>query len=268
MYLGGIASLAGSYFYESSTPTPVPAVSAVIALLCAVGAAMLGGLIYSFLTITLRTNQNVTGLTLTIFGGGVANFFGGSLVKLSGGVGQISVGAASSVIRTRIPWLSTALGTVSSVLFSYGMAYDHQKIEQKWQAYWEENKTFRCDASDFSKPKYYALDMFPYPSGVGLHDQEGSHHRHALERNTPCRMQRVMRRIRRQLSSRRPYLLSLSLQTARRSRARKPQQKQRKISRLMIWQLRARMSRMCCRLISAEERQFSRDCSILSAMMA
>lgn len=121
MYLGGIAALAGSYFYESSTASPIPAVSAVIALVCAVGAAMLGGLIYSFLTITLRTNQNVTGLTLTIFGGGVANFFGGSLVKLSGGVGQISVAAASSVIRTRIPWLSTAFGPVSSILFSYGM---------------------------------------------------------------------------------------------------------------------------------------------------
>ena len=46
--------------------------------------------------------------------------------------------------------------------------YDHQKIEQKWQKYWLENKTFA--AKDFAdKPKYYALDMFPYPSGAGLH---------------------------------------------------------------------------------------------------
>ena len=49
--------------------------------------AALGGLLYSFLTITLRANQNVTGLTLTIFGGGIANFFGGSLNTLAGGVG-------------------------------------------------------------------------------------------------------------------------------------------------------------------------------------
>ncbi len=49
------------------------------------------------------------------------------------------------------------------------MAYNHKQIEQKWQAYWEENKTFACDAYDFSKPKYYVLDMFPYPSGQGLH---------------------------------------------------------------------------------------------------
>ncbi|MCR5506174.1 MAG: leucine--tRNA ligase [Bacilli bacterium] len=49
------------------------------------------------------------------------------------------------------------------------MGYDFQNIEKKWQKYWEENKTFKTDVYDFSKPKFYALDMFPYPSGVGLH---------------------------------------------------------------------------------------------------
>ena len=47
--------------------------------------------------------------------------------------------------------------------------YDHQEIEKKWQQYWKENKTFKTDTNDFSKPKYYVLDMFPYPSGNGLH---------------------------------------------------------------------------------------------------
>ena len=49
------------------------------------------------------------------------------------------------------------------------MSYNFSKIEKKWQNYWEENKTFYTDVWDFSKPKYYALDMFPYPSGQGLH---------------------------------------------------------------------------------------------------
>lgn len=49
------------------------------------------------------------------------------------------------------------------------MSYDHKSIESKWQKTWEERKTFATDAWDFSKPKFYALDMFPYPSGVGLH---------------------------------------------------------------------------------------------------
>ena len=47
--------------------------------------------------------------------------------------------------------------------------YDPRVIEPKWQKYWEDHQTFRTDAWDFSKPKFYALDMFPYPSGVGLH---------------------------------------------------------------------------------------------------
>ncbi|TFB13805.1 leucine--tRNA ligase [Filobacillus milosensis] len=48
------------------------------------------------------------------------------------------------------------------------MAFEHQTIEKKWQAYWEDNKTFKSN-SDTDKPKFYALDMFPYPSGAGLH---------------------------------------------------------------------------------------------------
>ena len=44
-----------------------------------------------------------------------------------------------------------------------------RKIEKKWQEYWDKNKTFKTDVWDFSKPKFYVLDMFPYPSGVGLH---------------------------------------------------------------------------------------------------
>lgn len=49
------------------------------------------------------------------------------------------------------------------------MSYDHKQIEKKWQKYWADHKTFKTDAYNFDKPKYYVLDMFPYPSGQGLH---------------------------------------------------------------------------------------------------
>ena len=49
------------------------------------------------------------------------------------------------------------------------MSYNFNEIEKKWQEYWEKNETFKTDVWDFSKPKYYTLDMFPYPSGQGLH---------------------------------------------------------------------------------------------------
>jgi len=48
------------------------------------------------------------------------------------------------------------------------MAFDHKRIEKNWQDYWYDNKTFKT-ATDHTKPKFYALDMFPYPSGAGLH---------------------------------------------------------------------------------------------------
>ena len=71
MFMGAITGLAGSYYYEQavigSGGNPNGAVSSVIALLTSFAAGSLGALIYSFLTITLRANQNVTGLTLTNF---------------------------------------------------------------------------------------------------------------------------------------------------------------------------------------------------------
>ena len=48
------------------------------------------------------------------------------------------------------------------------MDYDFKRIEQKWQSYWAEHQTFKTN-EDSSEPKYYILDMFPYPSGAGLH---------------------------------------------------------------------------------------------------
>ena len=119
MYLGGIAGLAASFFYEFNNPDPNKLVCLLVSFLAAFGAAALGGLLYSFLTITLRANQNVTGLTLTIFGGGVANFFGGSLSTMAGGVGQISVSATSSIYKANIA-NAAGMGSVGSLFFSYG----------------------------------------------------------------------------------------------------------------------------------------------------
>src|SRR5699024_5861203 len=105
MYMGGIAGLAGAYLYENAVAAPVPVVGMLIALVCALVAGTLGGAIYSVLTISLRANQNVAGLALTTFGVGLGNFFGGSLSKLSGGVGQISVAATAGAFRQPLPLL-------------------------------------------------------------------------------------------------------------------------------------------------------------------
>lgn len=66
--------------------------------------------------------------------------------------------------------------------------YDYINIEKKWQKYWEDNKTFKTDGYDFDKPKYYALDMFPYPSGQGLHV---GHPEGYTATDVICRMKRM-----------------------------------------------------------------------------
>jgi len=127
MYLGGISSLVGVFFYEMNAAEPSGAVCLIIALVCAIVGAMLGGLLFSFLTITLRANQNVTGLALTTFGGGLANFFGGSLNKLAGGVGQISVAVTSRVIRTDLA-LTDGLGVIDDLFFDFGGCADGTEV--------------------------------------------------------------------------------------------------------------------------------------------
>ena len=81
MYVGGICGVIGAFFYENAVGDNMnPFLGVFIPLMCTLLGSLLMGLIYSFLTVTLRANQNVTGLALTTFGIGIGNFFGGSLI--------------------------------------------------------------------------------------------------------------------------------------------------------------------------------------------
>lgn len=91
MFMGGVAGLIASIIYEGAAGAAASGlVSAVLATLGAFLCGMFGSLIYSFLTVTLRANQNVTGLTLTIFGTGFANFFGEFMANKMGGYAAVS----------------------------------------------------------------------------------------------------------------------------------------------------------------------------------
>ena len=131
MYFGGIAGLTSTFMYENvycanAGVEPNAALCVIMCLVASFLASALGGLIYSFLTISLRTNQNVTGLTLTILGSGVGNFFGGSLNKLAGGVGQVSVAVTSQAFRnysySLVNFFDGFTGRLrlGTLLFSYG----------------------------------------------------------------------------------------------------------------------------------------------------
>lgn len=118
MFMGGIAGLAGSFFYERSVSEPLAWMSVTIALVCAFLCAAFGAFLYSFITITLRANQNVTGLALTIFGAGFGNFFGEYIANSTGGyvaVSQVTKGVFNN------PFLPALAKTpfIGKLLFSY-----------------------------------------------------------------------------------------------------------------------------------------------------
>ena len=120
MYLGGFAGFASAFYYENNAASPNAFVCVLLSFVCCIAASVLGGLIYSFLTISLRANQNVTGLALTTFGMGVANFFG---VFILNGKSYTAAPLANSAYAHKIPVLSE-LGVVGQVIFGYGfLAY-------------------------------------------------------------------------------------------------------------------------------------------------
>ena len=126
MYVGGISSVIGAFLYEQAVGSANinPFLAILIPLLCCMLGSLLMGLIYAFLTTTLRANQNVTGLALTTFGVGFGNFFGGSLIKLtSSDMPSITLTATSNCFRATLPFAEN-LGAVGTVLFSYSfLAY-------------------------------------------------------------------------------------------------------------------------------------------------
>ena len=126
MYVGAISGVAGAFMYEQALNGSAvnPALAIIIPFICCILGSALMGLIYSFLTVTLRANQNVTGLALTTFGIGIGNFFGGSLITITGAdVPSISLSATSKVFKASLPF-AESLGWFGQVFLSYSfLAY-------------------------------------------------------------------------------------------------------------------------------------------------
>ena len=119
MYVGAISGVIGSFFYENSGSF-IPLVGVIVAFLSSLIGSLLVTLIYCFLTISLRANQNVTGLALTTFGVGLGNFFGGSLIKITkSSVPYISLTDTGRAFKTSLPFAKD-LGWFGTLFFSYG----------------------------------------------------------------------------------------------------------------------------------------------------
>ena len=124
MYVGGISGVIGAFFYEQNAAQMNGFLAVLLPLLCTLLGSLLMGLLYCFLTVTLRANQNVTGLAMTTFGVGVGNFFGGSLIKLTGSeVPSIALSKTSLFFKTTLPGADST-GWFGELFLSYGfLAY-------------------------------------------------------------------------------------------------------------------------------------------------
>lgn len=124
MYVGGISGVIGAFFYEKNAAAINPFLAVLIPLLSSILGSALMGLLYCFLTVTLRANQNVTGLAMTTFGVGFGNFFGGSLIKLTkSDVPSVTLTATSLAFKKALPFASK-LGWFGEIFLSYSfLAY-------------------------------------------------------------------------------------------------------------------------------------------------
>ena len=123
MYVGAISGVTGAFLYENVCGNLAenmnPFLAVLIPFICAIIGSVLMGLVYSFLTVTLRANQNVTGLAITTFGIGLGNFLGGSLINLtSSDVPSVSLAKTSLFFTTKLPF-ADKLGGIGQILFSH-----------------------------------------------------------------------------------------------------------------------------------------------------
>jgi len=182
MYVGAISGVIGAFFYEQSAGGNMnPVLAVVIPLLTCLLGSLLMGLIYCFLTVTLRANQNVTGLAMTTFGVGFGNFFGGSLIKLTGAeVPSIALSATSACFAARLPFAEN-LGWFGQIFLSYGfLAYvavaialvaafvlRHTRVGLHLRAVGENPATADAAGISISRYKYTATCLGSMVAGLG-----------------------------------------------------------------------------------------------------
>ena len=120
MYIGAISGVVGGFSYQNSVVRVQPVPAILIPLLCCLAGSLLTSLLYCFLTVTLKANQNVTGLAITTFGVGVGNFFGGSLIKIvKSDVPYLALVKIAKAYKTTLPFAS-GMGPIGQLFFSYG----------------------------------------------------------------------------------------------------------------------------------------------------
>ena len=182
MYVGAISGVIGSFIYEQGHPDGnLNAFLAIfIPMICSLIGSLLMGLLYCFLTVTLRANQNVTGLAMTTFGVGFGNFFGGSLIKFADvEVPSIALTATSAYFSKSLPFAGN--GWFGKIFLSYGfLAYlaiiialvasyifKHTRIGLHLRAVGESPATADAAGINVTRYKYFATCLGCMIAGLG-----------------------------------------------------------------------------------------------------
>lgn len=119
MVSGGVAGIVGATIYENSSKNPNGFVGILFSFFCSVLVSLLLSLIYCFLTVTLRANQNVTGLAITTFGCGLGNFYGGAIANILG-VSSYSIATTSDAYKVPLVPFYAKLGKFGDIFLSHG----------------------------------------------------------------------------------------------------------------------------------------------------
>ena len=182
MYVGAISGVIGSFFYEMSAGSNMNGFLAVIIpILCSLLGSLRMGLLYCFLTVTLRANQNGSGLAMTTFGVGVGNFFGGSLIKLTNSeVPSIALSNTSVFFKTTLPganstswfgqlFLSYGFLAYVAIILALGASYflNHTRPGLHLRAVGESASTSDAAGINVTKYKYLATCIGSMIAGLG-----------------------------------------------------------------------------------------------------
>ncbi|MBQ1848637.1 MAG: ABC transporter permease [Clostridia bacterium] len=170
MYIGAISSVIGGFLYKENAAVLVPALSILIPFISCLIGSLLASLIYGFLTITLRANQNVTGLALTTFGIGFGNFFGGSLIKLTGSTTPyLALSKLSSAYCSFLPFGTSGflvyLAAVIAIIASF--VIKRTRVGLQLRAVGENPATADAAGINVTRYKYFATCIGGMIAGLG-----------------------------------------------------------------------------------------------------
>ena len=171
MYVGAISGVVGGFFYKESGMPMILPLAILIPFICCLIGSLLASLLYCFLTVTLRANQNVTGLALTTFGVGFGNFFGGSLIKITKSATPfLSLPNIAKAYKGFLPFTSDSgfmVYLAVAIALAVGFILKRTRVGLHLRAVGESPATADAAGINVTRYKYFATCIGGMIAGLG-----------------------------------------------------------------------------------------------------